>query len=153
MGVMDRYEVEARYEIEMEKYLKTIQIEARVMGDIARNHIIPVVISYQNRLLENVRGMREIFGDDYMTYAHSQVELIKKLSEHLVVVKALVDDIIDERRRINRLPDVRERAYEYAKNVKEKYFDVLRYHCDKLEMLMDDELWPLVKYRELLFSH
>ena len=153
MGVMDRHEVEARYEIEMEKYLKTIQIEARVMGDIARNHIIPVVISYQNRLLENVRGMREIFGDEYMTYAHSQVELIKKLSEHLVVVKALVDDIIDERRRINRLPDVRERAYEYAQNVKEKYFDVLRYHCDKLEMLMDDEMWPLVKYRELLFSH
>ena len=73
--------------------------------------------------------------------------------KHLVVVKTLVDDIIDERRRINRLPDVRERAYEYAQNVKEKYFDVLRYHCDKLEMLMDDEMWPLVKYREWLFSH
>ena len=153
MGVMNKVEVEARYEIELEKYQKTIQIEARVMGDIARNHIIPTAISYQNRLLENVRGMREIFGDEYMTYAHSQVELIKTISDHLVVIKTLVDQIIDERRRVNKIEDMREKAREYAENVKDKYFDTLRYHCDKLEMLIDDEVWPLVKYRELLFTH
>ncbi|MDD4820918.1 MAG: glutamine synthetase III [Flavobacteriales bacterium] len=153
MNVMNKVEVEARYEIELEKYQKTIQIEARVMGDIARNHIIPTAISYQNRLLENVRGMREIFGDEYMTYAHSQVELIKTISDHIVVIKTLVDQIIDERRRVNKIEDMREKAREYAENVKAKYFDTLRYHCDKLEMLIDDEVWPLVKYRELLFTH
>ena len=150
---MSKIEVEARYEIELEKYQKTIQIEARVMGDIARNHIIPTAISYQNRLLENVRGMREIFGDEYMEYAHSQVELIKTISGHLVVIKTLVDEIIDERRRVNKIQDIRKKAREYEENVKAKYFDKLRYHCDKLEMLIDDEAWPLVKYRELLFTH
>lgn len=152
-GVMSKIEVEARYEIELEKYQKTIQIEARVMGDIARNHIIPTAISYQNRLLENVRGMREIFGDEYMEYAHSQIELIKTISGHLVVIKTLVDEIIDERRRVNKIQDIRKKAREYEENVKAKYFDKLRYHCDKLEMLIDDEAWPLVKYRELLFTH
>lgn len=152
-GVMNRTEVEARYEIELEKYQKTIQIEARVMGDIARNHIIPTAISYQNRLLENVRSMREIFGDDYMTYAHSQVELIKTISDHIVIIKELVDQMIDERRRINKIPDARTKAHEYSVNVKQKYFDQIRYHCDKLEIHIDDEVWPLVKYRELLFTH
>lgn len=152
-GVMRKSEVEARYEIELEKYQKTIQIEARVMGDIARNHIIPTAIAYQNRLLENVRGMREVFGDEYMEHAHSQVELIKTISDHIVVIKELVDEMIDERRRINKIADVRTKAREYAVNVKEKYFDKLRYHCDKLEIHIDDEVWPLVKYRELLFAH
>ena len=152
-GVMRKSEVEARYEIELEKYQKTIQIEARVMGDIARNHIIPTAIAYQNRLLENVRGMREVFGDEYMEHAHSQVELIKTISDHIVVIKELVDEMIDERRRINKIADVRIKAREYAVNVKDKYFDKLRYHCDKLEIHIDDEVWPLVKYRELLFAH
>ncbi|HIT98523.1 MAG TPA: glutamine synthetase III [Candidatus Merdimorpha stercoravium] len=152
-GVMKKSEVEARYEIELEKYQKTIQIEARVMGDIARNHIIPTAIAYQNRLLENVRGMREVFGEEYMEHAHSQVELIKTISDHIVIIKELVDEMIDERRRINKIADVRTKAREYAVNVKEKYFDKLRYHCDKLEIHIDDEVWPLVKYRELLFAH
>ena len=145
-GVMRKSEVEARYEIELEKYQKTIQIEARVMGD-------PTAIAYQNRLLENVRGMREIFGEEYMAHAHSQVELIKTISDHIVIIKELVDEMIDERRRINKIADVRTKAREYAVNVKDKYFDKLRYHCDKLEIHIDDEVWPLVKYRELLFAH
>ena len=151
MGVMNKVESEARYEIEMEDYIMRIQIEGRVLGDIARNHIVPVAVQYQNRLIENVKGLKEIYGDDFKKFAQEQLNLIEDISGHISSINSDVTKMTDERRTANLLTDFEIKAHDYCYKVK-PLFDGIRYHCDKLELLIDDELWPMTKYRELLFT-
>ncbi|WP_298536370.1 glutamine synthetase III [uncultured Algibacter sp.] len=151
MQVMSEIETKARYEIEIEAYIKHIQIESRVLGDIARNHIVPTAVKYQNILIENVRGLKEIFEEKYHNVSKEQVNLIEDISNHIAGINANVTKMIDARKKANGVEDVEKRAEAYCKNVR-VLFDEIRYHCDKLELLVDDEIWPLTKYRELLFT-
>ena len=151
MGVMNKREVEARYEIEVEEYTSRIQIESRVLGDIAGNHVVPTAIRYQNTIIENVAGLKSIFGDDFKIHAAEQIKLITKISEHIAVIHSKVDEMISARKVANIIEDTEEKAAAYC-NVVLPFFDEIRYHCDKLEIMVDDELWPLTKYRELLFT-
>ncbi|WP_299676662.1 glutamine synthetase III [uncultured Tenacibaculum sp.] len=150
MKVMNRVELEARHEIELEEYAKRIQIESRVLGDISRNHVIPTVIQYQNTLIENVKGLKEIFGNDYQKYASEQIDLIKRISNHIVEINSMIEDMTDQRKKANKLSG-QKNAEAYCNKVK-PYLEDIRYHVDKLELLVDDNLWPLTKYRELLFT-
>ena len=150
LGVMNHIEVESRYEIELEEYTKKIQIEGRVLGDIARNHVIPTSIKYQNTLIENVRGLKEIFGKDFEKIAKEQISLIKEISEHIEGIHHNIDEMISERKKANNLEDTEKMAAAYCNKVK-PYFEIIREHSDKLELLVDDEMWPLTKYRELFF--
>ena len=150
MEVMNKIELEARYEIDLEEYTKRLQIESRVLGDIARNHIVPTVIIYQNTLLENTKNLREIFGEEYKKIAKEQIELIMVISNHITAINALVNQMVDERKKANKFTGLKS-AELYCKNVK-PFFAQIRYHCDKLETMVDDNLWPLTKYRELLFT-
>ena len=151
MGIMNHIEVEARYEIELEEYTKKIQIEGRVLGDIARNHVIPTAIRYQNTLIENVRGLKEIFGKDFEKIAKEQIVLIKEISSHIEGINTKVEEMTEARRKANALTDGAKMADAYCEKVK-PYFEIIREHCDKLELLVDDEIWTLTKYRELLFT-
>ncbi|WP_298222984.1 glutamine synthetase III [Flavobacterium sp.] len=151
MGIMNHVEVEARYEIELEEYTKKIQIEGRVLGDIARNHVIPTAIRYQNTLIENVRGLKEIFGKDFEKIAKEQIVLIKEISSHIEGINTKVEEMTEARRKANALTDGAKMADAYCEKVK-PYFEIIREHCDKLELLVDDEIWTLTKYRELLFT-
>lgn len=150
LNVMSKVEVEARHEIELEEYMLRIQIEGRVLGDIARNHVIPTAVKYQNTLIENVSGLKNIFGDGFMVHAKEQIDLIEKISAHIAGINSKVEAMTDERRKANKLSGQKS-ADAYCNKVK-PYFEEIRYHCDKLEMMVDDELWPLAKYRELLFT-
>jgi glutamine synthetase len=151
LNVMNHVEVEARYEIELEEYTKKIQIEGRVLGDIARNHVIPTAIRYQNTLIENVRGLKEIFGKDFEKIAKEQISLIKEISAHIEGINSNVEAMTEARKKSNALTDAQKMAEMYCDKVK-PYFEVIREHCDKLELLVDDEVWTLTKYRELLFT-
>ena len=150
-GIMNKIEVEARYEIELEEYIKKVQIEGRILGDIARNHIIPTAVSYQNKLIENVQGLKDIFNNDYTKYASEQINLIKEISGHMSSIMSDVEKMTEERKKANKIDHADKKAETYCNKVK-PYFDEIRYACDKLELLVDDELWPLTKYRELLFT-
>jgi len=150
-GILTRRELEARQEIKMEKYAMQIQIEARIMGDLSTNHIIPVAIQYQNRLMENVHGLKEVL--DHKTFvklSKNQIQSIKDISKHITEIKENVHNMINERKVANKIDDIQEKAFYYNQKVL-PYFEVIRYHTDKLELLVDDKLWPLPKYRELLF--
>ncbi|WP_418511772.1 glutamine synthetase III [Corallibacter sp.] len=151
LGVMNKIESEARYEIEVEEYVLHIQIEGRVLGDIARNHVVPTAVRYQNILIENVKGLKEIYGSDFKKFAKEQLNLIEDISGHIEAINSNVTKMTDERRSANNVSDVEKKAHAYCFKVK-PLFDEIRYHCDKLELLVDDELWPLTKYRELLFT-
>ena len=151
MKIMNHVEVEARYEIELEEYTKKIQIEGRVLGDISLNHVIPTAIRYQNTLIENVKGLKEIFGSEFEKIAKEQIRLIKEISKHIEGINSKVEEMINARKKANTLSDAQEMAYAYCNKVK-PYFEVIREHCDKLELLVDDEIWTLTKYRELLFT-
>ena len=151
MGVMNHVEVESRYEIELEDYIKKIQIEGRVLGDIARNHVIPTAIRYQNILIENVKGLKEIFGKDFERIAKEQILIIKEISVHIEGINTKVEKMINERKDANALTDTEQMANAYCDRVK-PYFDEIRYHADKLELLVDNEIWTLTKYREMLFT-
>ena len=152
MGVLSEVELDARHEIELHSYVLKIQIESRVCGDLAVNHIIPAAINYQNTLLENVRGLREVLGSEKAKKAAAtQVELIEETSEHIGKLKTLTDAMIEARKKANTIEDHREKAIAYCDKVK-PYLDQIRSHADKLELLVDDELWPLPKMRELLFT-
>jgi glutamine synthetase len=151
LGIMNHVEVEARYEIELEEYMKKIQIEGRVLGDIARNHVIPTAIRYQNTLIENVRGLKEIFGKDFEKIAKEQIVLIKEISEHIEGINTNVEKMTEARKNANALTSAEKMAASYCDIVK-PYFEIIREHCDKLELLVDDEIWTLTKYRELLFT-
>ena len=150
MDVMSKIEVEARHEIELEEYTMRIQIESRVLGDIARNHVIPTAIRYQNTLIENVRGLKEILGASFKKLAKEQMDLIEQISHHIAEINSKINEMTAARKKANKLKG-QKAAEAYCNNVK-PYFDEIRYHCDKLEIMVDDELWPLTKYRELLFT-
>ena len=151
LNVMNHVEVEARYEIELEEYTKKIQIEGRVLGDIARNHVIPTAIRYQNTLIENVCGLKEIFGKDFEKIAKEQISIIKEISAHIEGINSKVEEMTEARKKANALTDAQKMAEMYCDKVK-PYFDIIREHCDKLELIVDDEIWTLTKYRELLFT-
>ena len=151
LNVMNHVEVEARYEIELEEYTKKVQIEGRVLGDISKNHVIPTAIRYQNTLITNVKGLKDIFGDDFENIAKEQIVLIKQISKHIEGINSNVLAMTNERKKANTLTDAQEMAEAYCNNVK-PYFDIIRKHCDKLELLVDNEIWTLTKYRELLFT-
>lgn len=151
LGIMNKREAEARYEIEMEEYVMRIQIEGRVLGDVARNHVVPTAVKYQNTLIENVKGLKEIFGSDYKKTSKEQLNLLEAISNHIAAINSSVTDMVNARKKANKLEDIEEKAAAYCNDVK-SYFEVIRYHCDKLELMIDDELWPLTKYRELLFT-
>ena len=147
-GVMNEIELKARYEIELEEYVKRIQIESRVLGNIAQNHIIPTAIRYQNLLIKNVKGLKEIFGADHKKLGQEQLVLIEKISEYIKTVNTLTFEMIESRKVANQ-EEVAKRAVSYTQNVL-PFFDKIRYASDKLELLVEDKLWPLTKNRELL---
>ncbi len=151
LGVMNRVEIKARYEIEVEEYTMRLQIESRVLGDIARNHIVPTAVRYQNVLIENVSGLKAIFGTDFKKHAKEQIELIQDISAHIAAINSGVTNMINARKKANSKLDFEDKATAYCTTVK-PYFEEIRYHCDKLELMIDDEIWPLTKYRELLFT-
>ena len=150
MEVMSRVELEARYEIDLEAYTKKVQIEGRVLVDIARNQVVPTAIIYQNTLLENTKNLKEIFGDEYKNIAKEQIELIMIISNHITRINALVIQMEEEEAKANKLIGLK-LAKHYSAKVKPFFVDI-RYHCDQLEAMVDDNLWPLTKYRELLFT-
>jgi glutamine synthetase len=128
-----------------------IQIEGRVLGDIARNHIVPTAIKYQSVLIENAQGLKDIFGKDFKKIAKEQLELITTISGHITAIKSKTKAMINERKKANKINDTEKKAHAYCDKVK-PFFDEIRYHCDKLEIMVDDEMWPLSKYREMLFT-
>ena len=149
--VMTEGELRARTEIKLETYIKKIQIEARIFGDLCLNHIIPVATRYQSQLIENVSRVASVFsGTEAKALSSNNILLIKDISEHSAYITENVQRLIDARKVANRLDDVREKAIAYHDNVAPLIEDI-RKHVDKLELIVDDELWPLPKYREMLF--
>lgn len=150
-GVFSKIELEARNEVKWEMYTKKIQIEARVLGDLAINHIIPVATRYQSMLVDNVVKLKTLFNPEKgnRIVAHD-LDIIEKISEHMCVIKNETDKMVDARKKANAITDEREKAIAYHDNVTPA-MDKIRYHIDKLELLVDNEMWPLPKYRELLF--
>ena len=150
LGVLAPNEVEARFEILNETYVKKLQIEARIIGDMCLNHVIPAAVRYQNILIENIKGIKDIFGDEYATFCSSEIETLKKISLYINNVSSDVESLVEARKKANRIEDIGERAKVYSYEVK-SMMDKVRLNADNLEMLIDDEMWPLPKYRELLF--
>ncbi|MBO7553875.1 MAG: glutamine synthetase III [Bacteroidaceae bacterium] len=150
--VFNESELQSRIEVELEKYVKKEQIESRVLGDLALNHIVPTAVSYQNRLLENLRGLRETFSQqEYDELSADRKELIRDISHRVTAIKVLVREMTEKRRKANHMDNNHDKAFSYAEQV-HPYLDRIREHIDNLEMEVDDEIWPLPKYRELLFS-
>ncbi len=150
-GVLSLKELEARNEVKWEIYIKKVQIEARVLGDLSLNHIIPVVIRYQTVLLENLTRLKETFGEeDYEDLSAELRRLIRKISKHITAVTTKVDEMVEARKKANRISDMREKAIAYHDRVA-PYLDEIRDHIDDLELMVDNQMWPLPKYRELLF--
>ncbi len=151
MGVLTKREIQARYEIRLETYMKKIQIESRVLGDLATNHIIPTAIRYQNVLINNVKGMRDLLNTgEFNRQAGLQLETLKNISGHISNINEKVDEMINARKKANALVTIIEKTRAYSTEVK-PFLNEIRYHIDKLELIVDDELWPLPKYREMLF--
>lgn len=150
-NVLTARELEARYTVDLEEYTMRVQIEARTLGDIARNHIIPTAVKYQNTLIENVRGIKEIYGNQFKPLAAEQMALIEQISKHIAEINTGVTQMIEARKKANLLHDAKEKAMQYRQEVF-PFLAAIRYHCDKLELLVDDQLWPMSKYRELLFN-
>jgi len=149
--VMNRKELEARNEVKWETYVKTVQIEARVLGDLAMNHIIPVSTHYQSQLIKNVQGMKEVFSSERAERLSARnMKLIEEIAERTERIEQLVEELTDARRVANRIESIHERAIRYHDTVCPKMEDI-RYQIDKLEMIVEDGLWTLPKYRELLF--
>ncbi len=151
MGVLTRAELEARNEVKWEIFMKKVQIESRVLGDLCLNHIIPVATRYQTMLLDNVTKLKNVFeGEQYEALASGPKHLIAEMSRHLSAVHTMVEEMIEARKVANKLEDMRACAYAYHDTVL-PFLGKIRYHVDKLELIVDDEMWPLPKYRELLF--
>lgn len=145
-GVYTEREVLARHVIMLEEYIMKVQIESRIIGDLALNHVLPAAIKYQNELLKNLKMKKELGIKD-----ETVNEMVREITEHINKIRVLVEEMTEARKRANNIEDERKRAFEYSSGVKEQYFEQIRYHVDKLELLVDDEDWPLPKYRELLF--
>jgi len=150
--ILTEREQHARHEIYLETYTKKIQIESRVMADLAISQIIPTAIKYQSSLIENVKGLKEIMNEpDFKKAGQIQLGMIIEISEHINTIKTKVDEMVAARKKANKITDTKKQAIEYCEKVK-SHFDEIRYHVDKLELIVDDESWPLPKYRELLFT-
>ena len=147
--VLSQVEVEARYEIELESYIKKVQIEARIMGELCTSHILPPAIKYQNTLIRNILGIKEV-GLKEPAFSN-QRSILERISEHISEISVQVSQMIEARKKANALTDTRAKAIAYCDDVKGAYFDKIRYHVDKLEVLVDDSEWLLPKYREILF--
>ena len=152
LNVLSERELNARLNVDLEHYTLALQIEGRTLGDLSRNHIIPTAIKYLNTLIENVKGLKDIYGDKYIQHAQEQMQLIERISKHIAEINTGVNAMIEARKTANAIEDGFEKSLAYCNKVK-LYFETIRYHCDKLELLVDNSLWPLAKYRELLFSH
>jgi len=151
-NVMSEKEIQSRYEIYLEQYQMKIQIESRIIADIARNHIIPTAINYQNKLIENVKGLKELMDEKtYKKLSKEQINMITEISERISSIMSDVNEMTNQRRKANKISDVEKRAKSYCNSVL-PLFDKIRYQADKLELLINDEDWPLPKFRELLFT-
>ena len=150
LGVLAKNEIEARFEILNETYVKKLQIEARIIGDICLNHVIPAAVRYQNVLIENIKGIKDIFGEGYRTFCSAEIDTLKKISTYINDISADVEALVEARKVANRIENIAERAKVYSHDVKD-LMEKVRDSADHLEMLIDDEVWPLPKYRELLF--
>ena len=148
-NVYTHAELEARHEIELEKYIKKVQIESRIMGELATSHILPAAIRYQNMLVNNIKGLKDL-GMEGASYAN-QKQILEKISEHINAVSDQVEKMIEARKICNNMENTRTKAIAYQSQVKDTFFDTIRYHVDKLELLVDDREWYLPKYREMLF--
>ncbi|MCK0160348.1 glutamine synthetase III [Allomuricauda sp. F6463D] len=151
MDVMSEVELKAHKEVELGAYIFHIQIEGRVLGEMVYNHIIPAAVKYQNVLLENIHGLKEVYGAAHKKVAESQLNILEQIGEHIVEIKKLTDEMADARKRANGMSVVDKKAQAYCNNVR-PYFEKIREHSDKLEKLIADEFWPFTKYREMLFS-
>jgi glutamine synthetase len=147
-NIFNSVEIHARHEIMLENYMKKLQIESRIIGELVTSSIIPASVSYQNTLIENVKGLKEI-GLTKAAY-EPQFEILKKISEHMSIIKKSVDEMTEERKKANTIADSRKLAIAYDEKVK-PFFETIRYNVDKLELIVGDEYWPLPKFRELLF--
>jgi glutamine synthetase len=147
-NIYSERELEARHEILLEDYVKKVQIEARILGYLATNHVLPAAIGYQNTLIENVRGLKEV-GLDKKSYK-AQLNLLEVISGHIQEINDEVEAMIEARKKANNTEDMHKRTEMYCKDVK-THFDNIRYLADKLELIIDDKQWPLPKYRELLY--
>lgn len=151
-NVFTSKELESRVEVEYEKFTKKVQIEARVLGDLAINHIVPTAIRYMTSLLENVQRLKEVFNEvEFERLAGARKEMIVQISDHITSIKKMVNEMIEERKKANRIEDSYKKAIAYETKVK-PYLDEIRVHIDKLELIVDNEMWPLPKYREILFT-
>lgn len=151
-NVLSKRELLARQEIEYEKYILSLQIEARLIGDLTQNHIIPAVVNYQNKLIQNIQGLKATLGEKAgAEAAQVQMKLLEKLSHHLVQMNKNASEMLQNRKTANKIEDPKEKAFGYRDNVK-VFFDEIAYHANKLEILIDDELWPFPKLREMLFT-
>ena len=150
-GVMTRKELEARNEVKWETYTKKIQIEARVLGDLVMNHVVPVAIEYQSKLIDNVYKMKQIFPtEEAEKLSAENMAIIRKIAEHTSYIKEHVDTMVEARKVANKIVDERAKAIEYHDKIT-PMLEQIRYHIDKLELIVDDQMWTLPKYRELLF--
>ena len=149
-GVLTPSEIEARVEIQEETYVKKMQIEARVLGDVCLNHVIPAAVTYQNVLIRNIQGSKEIFGEEYLHLCEADIETCRKIAGFINALSADVKTLVETRKKANRMENMPDRAYAYSTEVK-TLMEKVRESADNLEMLVDDALWPLPKYRELLF--
>ena len=151
-GVLTQKELEARNEVKWEVYIKKVQIEARVLGDLSLHHIIPVAVRYQSVLLDNIAKLKETFGDDpeFRDMSEEPRRLVRKIAGHICAVTKKADEMVEARKKANRLTDMREKAIAYHDSVA-PYLDEIRDHIDDLELMVDNQMWPMPKYRELLF--
>jgi glutamine synthetase len=149
LKIYDHSELEARHEIELEKYIKKVQIESRIMGELCTSHILPSAVKYQNILITNIKGLKDL-GLPESSYAN-QLQILEKISEHISKVAEGVEKMIEARKVVNKIDNTRTKAIAYQSQVKDAFFDAIRYHVDKLELLVDDQYWLLPKYREMLF--
>jgi glutamine synthetase len=150
LGVLTPAELESRYEVYNETYVKKLQIEARVIGDICLNHVIPAAVTYQNVLMQSLRGAKEVFGEEYKKICKSDIETYKNISGYVNKLSVDVEKLVDARKKANAVADIAKRAKMYSRDVQDQMGKV-RNSADHLEMIIDDEMWPLPKYRELLF--
>jgi glutamine synthetase len=150
LKVFSSVELHARCQVDMQSYISEIQIESRTLGDMSLNHIIPTAIKYQNILIKNVKGIKGIFGENFKSRANDQLIILEEISDHIKKIINGVDQMVLARKNANKIEDVNKKAMAYARKVI-PYLNEIRDHCDKLELTIDDSIWPLAKYRELLF--
>ena len=150
LNVFSKNELKTRYHLDLQEYCSTVYIESRTLGDIVQNHIIPTAVQYQNRLVNNVRGIKEIYGKDSKNLAKEQMEIIEQLSLHIASITKEIGEMKISRKKVSSIDDLHQKALAYCNEIL-PFFGRIRYHCDQLELTVDDALWPLVKYREMLF--